>query len=158
MLQIKLFINDKEQDALDHSLTTTENNDNCDLEKILSIRYSLICDLYIKNFDNTLIKTDPKSKKWINRPIERITESTCNIYIENADYSSTAFYFLCIFSAKNNVNIFIRDESLPPADTFIKSEYKKYQAKTLSSVEKEYLKNIATLEQKVKKGGKKGAI
>jgi len=33
-----------------------------------------------------------------------------------------------------------------------KSEYKKYQAKTLSSVEKEYLKNIATLEQKVKKG------
>ena len=39
-----------------------------------------------------------------------------------------------------------------------KSEYKKYQAKTLSSVEKEYLKNIATLEQKVKKGGKKGAI
>jgi len=36
-----------------------------------------------------------------------------------------------------------------------KSEYKKYQAKTLSSVEKEYLKNIATLEQKVKKGGKK---
>jgi hypothetical protein len=39
-----------------------------------------------------------------------------------------------------------------------KSEYQKYKSKTLSSVEKEYLKNIATLEQKVKKGGKKGAI
>ena len=33
-----------------------------------------------------------------------------------------------------------------------KSEYQKYKSKTLSSVEKEYLKNIATLEQKVKKG------
>jgi hypothetical protein len=39
-----------------------------------------------------------------------------------------------------------------------KSEYQKYKSKALSSVEKEYLKNIATLEQKVKKGGKKGAI
>ena len=39
-----------------------------------------------------------------------------------------------------------------------KSEYQKYKSKTLSSVEKEYLKSIATLEQKVKKGGKKGAI
>ena len=39
-----------------------------------------------------------------------------------------------------------------------KSEYQKYKSQTLSSVEKEYLKNIATLEQKVKKGGKKGAI
>ena len=39
-----------------------------------------------------------------------------------------------------------------------KSEYQKYKYKTLSYVEKEYLKNIATLEQKVKKGGKKGAI
>ena len=39
-----------------------------------------------------------------------------------------------------------------------KSEYQKYKSKTLSSVEKEYLKNIATLEQKVKKGGKKGGI
>lgn len=39
-----------------------------------------------------------------------------------------------------------------------KSEYQKYQAKTLSSIEKEYLKNIATLEQKAKKGAKKGAI
>jgi hypothetical protein len=39
-----------------------------------------------------------------------------------------------------------------------KSEYQKYKSKTLSSVEKEYLKNIATLEQKAKKGGKKGAI
>jgi hypothetical protein len=39
-----------------------------------------------------------------------------------------------------------------------KSEYQKYKSKTLSSVEKEYLKNIATLEQKVKKGVKKGAI
>ena len=36
-----------------------------------------------------------------------------------------------------------------------KSEYQKYKAKTLSSVEKEYLKNIAILEQKAKKGGKK---
>ena len=36
-----------------------------------------------------------------------------------------------------------------------KSKYQKYKAKTLSSVEKEYLKNIAILEQKAKKGGKK---
>ena len=34
-------------------------------------------------------------------------------------------------------------------------EYQKYKAKTLSSVEKEYLKTIALLEQKAKKEGKK---
>jgi hypothetical protein len=34
------------------------------------------------------------------------------------------------------------------------AEYKKYKVKTLSTVEKEYLKTIAALEQKAKKGGK----
>jgi hypothetical protein len=33
-------------------------------------------------------------------------------------------------------------------------EYKKYKDKTLSAVEKEYLKTIALLEKKAKKGGK----
>jgi len=35
-----------------------------------------------------------------------------------------------------------------------KSEYKKYKAKTLSTVENDYLKTISLLEQKAKKGGK----
>lgn len=34
------------------------------------------------------------------------------------------------------------------------AEYKKYKAKTLSTVEKDYLKTIAALEKKAKKGGK----
>ena len=33
-------------------------------------------------------------------------------------------------------------------------EYKKYKAKTLSAVEKDYLKTISALEKKAKKGGK----
>src|SRR5690606_5305930 len=36
-----------------------------------------------------------------------------------------------------------------------KLEYKKYKAKTLSSVEQEYLKTITDLEKKAKKGSKK---
>ena len=35
-----------------------------------------------------------------------------------------------------------------------KSEYKKYKAKTLSTVENDYLKTISLLEQKAKTGGK----
>lgn len=35
------------------------------------------------------------------------------------------------------------------------AEYKKYKAKTLSAVEKEYLETISTLEKTAKKGGKK---
>ncbi len=35
------------------------------------------------------------------------------------------------------------------------AEYKKYKVKTLSTVEKEYLKTIATLEQKAKEGSRK---
>ena len=35
-----------------------------------------------------------------------------------------------------------------------KAEYKKYKAKTLSTVEKDYLQTISALENKAKKGGK----
>jgi hypothetical protein len=35
------------------------------------------------------------------------------------------------------------------------AEYKKYKAKTLSAVEKEYLKTLAQLEKKAKKGESK---
>ena len=127
LLQIKLFINDNEYNEAKYSIETIEKNDNFTLNEILNNYNILINDLYIRNFDDTLIEKD-KSIYWSMNSITKIVR---NIYIENVNYSSDAFYFLCMFSSINNTNIFIKE----PTD--IKSEYRKYQH---NKHESEYLK------------------
>ena len=56
-----------------------------------------------------------------------------------------------------SVNAIVKDETIWLTQKAI-AEYKKYKAKTLSNVEKDYLNSITMLEQKAKKANRIKAV